>query len=317
MSEHIKVSRHGAVNVVRMDRLEKKNALTRDMYGAMADAIRAADADDDVRVHLLLGGEGVFSAGNDMGDFMTIAMGGEHGGEVFEFMEAMIRARKPVISGVDGIAVGIGTTIHFNCDLTIATARSSFLTPFLDLGITPEFASSERAPAIMGHQRAFALLALGEPLSGEDAREAGLVWKIVEPAKLEEEALATADRLARKPPQALAIARDLLMGDRDARLALCMREGELFGERLKSDEARQAFQAFMSRKKTEVRQDRSALRDRGASSASPCRPCRSGGGHADGKADRARTPSAPASAENRTSRAGAAAPDPRISAHRR
>lgn len=248
MSEHIKISRQGAVNVIRMDRLEKKNALTRAMYAAMADAIRTADADDEVRVHLLLGGEGVFSAGNDLGDFMAIAMGGDHGGEVFEFMDAMIRAKKPVVSGVDGIAVGIGTTIHFNCDLTIATARSSFTTPFLDLGLTPEFASSGVAPAMMGHQRAFALLALGEALNGEEAREAGLVWKIVEPENLESEALATAERLAQKPPEALAIARDLLMGDRDARLALCKREGQLFGERLKSDEARQAFQSFMSRK---------------------------------------------------------------------
>ncbi|RLQ87436.1 crotonase/enoyl-CoA hydratase family protein [Notoacmeibacter ruber] len=247
MSEHIKVSREGAVSVIRMDRIEKKNALTRDMYAAMATAIRDADADDAVRVHLLMGGEGVFSAGNDLGDFMAIATGGEHGGEVFEFMDAMIRARKPVVSGVDGIAVGIGTTIHFNCDLTIATARSSFTTPFLDLGLTPEFASSKQAPAIMGHQRAFALLALGEPLSGEEARDAGLVWKIVEPERLEVEALATAERLSRKPPEALAIARDLLMGDRDARLALCRSEGELFGERLRSDEARQAFQAFMTR----------------------------------------------------------------------
>lgn len=249
MSEYIKISREGAVNIIRMDRMEKKNALTRAMYGAMAEAIRSADADDSVRVHLLLGGEGVFSAGNDLADFMAIAMGGEHGDEVFDFMDAVIRAEKPVISGVDGIAVGIGTTIHFNCDLTIATARSSFTTPFLDLGITPEFASSQLAPAIMGHQRAFALLALGEPLGGEAARDAGLVWKIVEPDRLEDEALATAQRLARKPPQALAIARDLLIGDREARLALCKREGQLFGERLKSDEARNAFQAFMNRKK--------------------------------------------------------------------
>ncbi|MCP1198242.1 crotonase/enoyl-CoA hydratase family protein [Notoacmeibacter sp. MSK16QG-6] len=248
MSEHVKVSRDGAVNVVRMHRLEKKNALTRAMYAAMAEAIRSADADDAVRVHLLLGSEGVFSAGNDLGDFMTIAMGGEHGGEVFEFMDVMIRARKPVVSGVDGIAVGIGTTIHFNCDLTIATARSSFSTPFLDLGLTPEFASSGMAPTVMGHQRAFALLALGDSLNGEEARDAGLVWKIVEPENMESEAMSTAKRLAQKPPEALAIARDLLMGDRDARLALCKKEGELFGERLKSDEARQAFQSFMSRK---------------------------------------------------------------------
>ncbi|WP_114390155.1 crotonase/enoyl-CoA hydratase family protein [Notoacmeibacter marinus] len=248
MSEHIEVSRKGAVNIVRMNRMEKKNALTRAMYAAMADAIRTADVDDEVRVHLLLGGEGVFSAGNDLGDFMAIAMGGEHGNEVFEFMDAMIRARKPVVTGVDGIAVGIGTTIHFNCDLTIATARSSFTTPFLDLGLTPEFASSVVAPIMMGHQRAFALLALGEALSGEEAREAGLVWKIVEPGQLESEAMATAERLAQKPPEALAIARDLLMGDRDERMDLCMREARLFGERLRSDEARQAFQSFMNRK---------------------------------------------------------------------
>lgn len=249
MSEHIEVFRDGAVQTVRMNRPDKKNAITRAMYAAMAAALRQGDADEAVRVHLILGVPGAFSSGNDLADFMAVATGGEHGTEVYDFLMALAKAEKPVLSGVDGIAVGIGTTINFHCDLTLATPRTRFHTPFVDLGLVPEAGSSLLGPALLGRQRAFALLGLGEPLPAEAAKAAGLIHDVVEPDELEAAILSLAQRVAAKPPQALKIARDLMLGDRAALVARIEEEGEQFRARLKSDEARAAFVAFMNRKK--------------------------------------------------------------------
>jgi enoyl-CoA hydratase/carnithine racemase len=251
MSDHIVVERHGAVQTVRMNRPEKKNALTRAMYAAMAEAITSGEQDDGVRVQVLLGQPGAFSAGNDMNDFLAVATGGdEHGGQVFEFLNALATAKKPVLSGVDGLAIGIGTTVHLHCDLTFATPGSLFRTPFVDLALVPEAASSLIAPQIMGHQRAFALLAMGEGFSAQDALDAGLIWKIVDAAALEDEVMQTAQALAAKPPRALAIAKQLTKGPREPVLSRIKEEAAHFGKQLKSDEAREAFMAFMARKKS-------------------------------------------------------------------
>ncbi len=249
MSEHVAVERQGAAQIVRMNRPNKKNALTRDMYAAMAAALTEGENDPDIRVHVILGVPGAFSAGNDIADFMVIATGGEGGAEVFDFMIALATAKKPVVSGVDGLAVGIGTTIQFQCDLTFATPRAEFRTPFVDLGIVPELGSSLLGPALMGHQRAFAMLVMGEPFSAERALDAGLVYKIVSEDALEAEVLAAAARIADKPPVALATARALMLGDRTALVQRIKEEGAHFTEMLKSDEARNAFMAFMNRKK--------------------------------------------------------------------
>src|SRR5690606_22204533 len=120
MTDHIIIERHGAAQILRMNRPEKKNALTREMYARMAAALAAGDADDQVRVHVFFGVPGAFSAGNDLGDFLAVATGGEGGGEVWDFPMALAKAEKPVLSGVDGIAVGIGTTLNLHCDLTFA-----------------------------------------------------------------------------------------------------------------------------------------------------------------------------------------------------
>ena len=149
------------VQVIRFNRPAKKNAITRDMYAKMANALTVAGTDDAIRVTAFLGTDGCFSAGNDMTDFMAFAMGGSMGEEVITFLKALASAAKPIVSGVDGLAIGIGTTIHLHCDLTIASARSTFRTPFVDLALVPEAASSLLVPRIAGHQRAFALLAAG------------------------------------------------------------------------------------------------------------------------------------------------------------
>ncbi|MGE3304861.1 MAG: crotonase/enoyl-CoA hydratase family protein [Rhizobiaceae bacterium] len=249
MTDHIVVERAGAVQTIRMNRPQKKNAITRAMYGAMAAALTAADADPAIRVSVMLGVPGAFSAGNDIADFMVVATGGDGGTEVFDFLVALARAQKPIVSGADGIAVGIGTTIHFHCDLTFATPRTEFRTPFVDLGIVPEAGSSLLAPATLGRQQAFALLALGTGFSAERAKAAGLIYEVVPEADLERIVMSAAEAIAAKPPEALKLSRDLMLGDRDALVERIREEGALFRARLKSDEARAAFMAFMSRKK--------------------------------------------------------------------
>ena len=249
MSEHIDVERHGAVQTVRMNRPDKKNAITRAMYGAMAKALTDGDADPAIRCHVILGVPGAFSAGNDMADFMVVAMGGDGGTEVFDFLVALARSAKPIVSAADGIAVGIGTTIHLHCDMTFATPRTMFHTPFVDLGIVPEAGSTLIAPALLGTQASFALLALGEPFSAERAKAAGLIYEVVGEDELEARAMAAAAAIAAKPPEALRISRDLMRGNRDALVERIKEEGRLFTARLKSDETKQALMAFMNRKK--------------------------------------------------------------------
>lgn len=249
MSEHVVVERRGAVQSIRMNRPDKKNAITRAMYAEMAKALKDGDADPAVRVHLLLGVPGAFSSGNDLQDFMTVAMGGESGMEVYDFLYALAESQKPLVSAADGIAVGIGTTIHLHCDLTFATARTVFRTPFVDLGLVPEAGSSLLAPAVLGRQGSFALLALGEGFSAERAVAAGLIHAVVGEEELEAAAFAACEAIAAKPPEALKIARDLMRTPREAVVGRIKEEGVHFRARLTSDEARQAFVAFMSRKK--------------------------------------------------------------------
>ncbi|WP_112605997.1 crotonase/enoyl-CoA hydratase family protein [Rhizobium sp. WW22] len=250
MTDHILIERPESaphIQIIRFNRPEKKNAITRAMYQTMTDALNAAEAAPDIRVHAFLGTEGCFSAGNDLADFLAFAMSGNMGREVIDFLVALASTKKPVVSGVDGLAIGIGTTIHLHCDLTVASDRSLFKTPFVDLALVPEAASSLLAPRAMGHQRAFALLALGEGLSAADAKEAGLIWKVTSPDAVEAETLSLAAKLAAKPPEALRIARDLMRGPPDAVLDHIQKEAEHFAAQLKSAEARAAFEAFMKR----------------------------------------------------------------------
>ena len=239
----------GGVHVIRINLRENNTPITGELYATMAAALAGGDADPAIRVHVFLGVPGAFSSGNDLADFMIVAQGGEGGTEVWDFLRALALSQKPIVSGVDGIAVGIGTTINLHCDLTFATPRTVFRTPFVDLGLVPEAGSSLLAPQVLGRQQAFALLALGEGFSAERARDAGLIYAVVDDAELEAAVLAAAGEIAAKPPEALKIARDLMRGDRTPVVERIREEGEHFRARLKSDEARAAFIAFMSRKK--------------------------------------------------------------------
>ncbi len=242
---HIDRAVADGVLTLRMSRPEKKNALNRAMYQALAEGVEAAQADEAVRCVLLLGSEGCFSSGNDLTDFADF--GAAAGlSEVQRFLRALVRLEKPLIAGVDGLAVGIGTTVLFHCDLAYATPRSSFRTPFLDLGLVPEAGSSLLAPRTMGYQRAFSLLVMGDSLSADAAVEAGLILTVSDHA--EEEARQAAVRLSAKPPEALRLARRFMRGDTVPLAERVEAESAAFAERLTSDEARAAFAAFFGRR---------------------------------------------------------------------
>ncbi|MDI6834634.1 MAG: crotonase/enoyl-CoA hydratase family protein [Rhizobiaceae bacterium] len=249
MTDHILIERpeaHPGVLVIRFNRPEKKNAITQAMYQKMTDGLLTAEDDPAIRCVAFLGTEGCFSAGNDMADFLAFAMAGAVGEPAaFGFLKALWSVSKPVVSGVDGLAIGIGTTIQMHCDMTIASDRSLFRTPFVELGLVPEAGSSLLAPRMMGHQRAFAMLAASEGFSAEEARAAGLIWKVVAPEAIEAETLKLAASIAAKPPEAMRIARDLIRGDRGELLVRMEEELAFFVERLKSAEARAAFEAFL------------------------------------------------------------------------
>lgn len=251
MSDHILIERpadYPGVLAIRFNRPDKKNAITRPMYVAMAEAIHAANGDEAIRAIAILGSPGCFCAGNDMADFLDMAAGGVLGAEVLAFLDALSTCRKPLVAGVDGLAIGIGTTINLHCDMTFATPRSLFRTPFVDLALVPEAASSLLGPLVMGHQRAFAMFAAGEGFSAAQALDAGLIWKIVEVDGIEAATLGCAASLAAKPPQALMIARDLLRKERGDVAGRIAEEAVHFGTQLQSAEAKAAIGAFMNRK---------------------------------------------------------------------
>ena len=244
----IEVERVGRVQTIRFNRVEKKNAITRAMYQIMADALTGADSNEEIGASVLLGQPEVFTSGNDLVDFMAVATGAEHGGEVGEYLKAIATGTKPLIAALDGLAVGVGCTTLLHCDLVYASPRAWLQTPFVDLGLVPEAASSLLGPRLMGHQRAFELLVLGERFDAERAERAGLINELVSSDQLESHALAVAERIANKPPEALAISRKLLRGSREDVVARIIEESDHFSQRLKSDEARNAFMAFMQKK---------------------------------------------------------------------
>ncbi len=248
VADRIVFTNANGVATIRMNRPDKKNALTGDMYSRMSAALDEANASADINAILILGSPGSFSAGNDIADFMQVAMSGKREDmSVFGFLERIIQAPKPLIAGVDGLAIGIGTTMLMHCDYVVASDSSMFKTPFVDLGLVPEAGSSLIGPNMMGYHKAFALLGMGESFSSQDAKDAGFVSKICSSDELEEIANACAENLASKPQQALKLSRDMLRGDRSDVLKRMREEAVLFGERLESEEAKNAFMAFMQK----------------------------------------------------------------------
>jgi enoyl-CoA hydratase/carnithine racemase len=247
MSPHVHVTTADRITTVRFDRPDKKNAITLEMYAALSAALEAAAADPAVRAVVLAGSRDCFTAGNDLGDFLRIAQGGGDTRGGIGFLQALVAFDKPLVAAVAGVAIGIGTTMLLHCDLVYAAPNARFKTPFVDLALVPEAGSSVLLPALVGARRAAQMLLLGEQLDAPTALAWGLINAVVEDP--DAAAAAAAHRLAGCAPGALRATRALTRrATRDAVLEAMRVEGEVFGERLRSPEAVEAFQAFMARR---------------------------------------------------------------------
>jgi enoyl-CoA hydratase/carnithine racemase len=254
MAQEIEIKVEDGVQVIRFLRADKKNAFTGPMYSAMSEAIDASEKNDAIACHVFIGSGGVFSAGNDINDFLRRAQATASGdgrgipAPSLDFIRRLPKVTKPMIAAVDGLAVGIGTTLLLHCDLVYATPTASLRTPFLDLGLIQEAGSSVTAPARLGYPRAFEMICLGEPFGAERALQAGLVNAVVPADQLEATAMKAAKRLAAKPRQALMTSRRLLRQNHEAISAAMEQEAEAYRTLMVSPEAREAFTAFLEKR---------------------------------------------------------------------
>ena len=252
MTGHLIVTDEDAARVITLRRPEKKNALTQEMYRGMSQAIDTAQSDPAIRCIVITGGPGAFTAGNDLEDFLKAGTSNTdtpRASNAVRFLHSLAHNAKPIVAAVDGIAIGIGTTMLFHCDYVVASNTASFSTPFIHLGLVPEGASSLLAPLTMGHHRAFAMLVMGRSLPAEEALAAGLVNAVVAPGQADGEARKVAREISALPAQAVAISRRLLKLPPEELTRRIDQESHLFGERMRSEEAVAAFRAFLSRKK--------------------------------------------------------------------
>jgi enoyl-CoA hydratase/carnithine racemase len=252
MTEHIIVADDKHARVITMRRPEKKNAVTHEMYRAMSEAIDSAQNNPDVRCFIITGGSGVFTAGNDVDDFLdhgTSHVDMSRATNAVKFLHSLAHNAKPIIAAVDGIAVGIGTTMLFHCDYVLASKTATFSTPFMRLGLIPEAASSLLMPRTIGYQRAFAMLVMGRTIDADAAHEAGFVNEVVAPGHTEAEARKVAREICDLPAEAVAMTLKLLKLPPEDMTRRIDQESHLFGERMRSKEAVAAFKAFFSRKK--------------------------------------------------------------------
>ena len=245
----IKVHAESGVMTITLNRVERKNSITSAMYGMLAEAIHAAQEDANVRVAVLQGHETVFSAGNDIGDFLhQPPAGGES--PVFRFLQGIASFRKPLLAAVCGPAVGVGTTMLFHCDLVYAGDNAAFSMPFVNLGLCPEAASSLLVPQMFGYHRAAEALLLGEPFMAEAALEVGLVNRVLPPTEASNFAQAQARKLAAKPLTSLIETKRLMKKGQQQLVQQQMQdEGESFRRMLQEPAAKEALTAFTEKRK--------------------------------------------------------------------
>lgn len=251
MTGQIIITDEGATRVITLRRPNKKNAISQDMYRAMSDAIDKVQNNPDIRCLIITGGSGVFTAGNDLDDFLkegTSDPDAARSSNAIKFLYSLAHNTKPIIAAVDGVAIGIGTTMLFHCDYVLASTAATFSTPFIHLGLVPEGASSLLMPRTMGYQRAFAMLVMGRTVTAEDAHTAGFVNMVVSPGHTEAEARKVARDICKLPAEAVAISRRLLRLPPEELTRRIDQESHLFGERMRSKEAVAAFKAFFARK---------------------------------------------------------------------
>jgi enoyl-CoA hydratase/carnithine racemase len=241
------ITRAGPVLEVLFNRPEKKNALTGAMYAAVSDAFRHADAEPSIRVVLLSGAGDTFTSGNDIKDFQSRAATNEPT-HASPFLTALSSLATPLVAAVNGAAIGVGTTMLAHADLVIAARSARFVMPFTSLGLVPEAASSLLFPRLLGHQRASALLLLGDPMDAETACEWGFVNQVVADEDLMTTARGIAARLAALPPASVRLTKNLIKNGRDDVPGRIAEELALFRDRLRSPEAAEAFQAFVEKR---------------------------------------------------------------------
>jgi enoyl-CoA hydratase/carnithine racemase len=249
MSENIHTELAAGVLRIEMRRPEKKNALTGPMYAALADALEHAAREDAIRVVLIHGQPEVFTAGNDLADFLD-GPGDDPDRPVFRFLRDIAAAPKPLVAAVTGNAVGVGTTMLLHCDLVYAGESARFQLPFVNLALCPEAASSLLLPRLVGHPRAAELLFFGEPFSAATAREMGLANAVLPDAGVLAHALERAQKLATLPAASLRETKRLLKQSVAALVPQVMQEeGEIFRRQLASPAAKEAFSAFLEKRK--------------------------------------------------------------------
>jgi enoyl-CoA hydratase/carnithine racemase len=234
---------------ITLARPEKKNAINNAMYGALADALTRAESDPAIRVVLFDAEGDAFTSGNDIADFAAVAAGTLQRSEMrsHSFLNGLARAQKPYVAAVQGLAVGIGVTMLMHFDVVYVAEDAKLSTPFINLAVVPEAASSLLIPARIGYARAYSLFAFGEPMDGRTAASIGLVTAAAPATEVRAKALAAAKALAKKPAGSL-LAMKKLMRDGEVIAAQMAREGEIFSARLKSAEAAEAFKAFAERR---------------------------------------------------------------------
>lgn len=246
MTDLVKISTANGVMEIVWNRPDKKNALSNAMYRAATAALAQAVEDKNVRVVLLASEGDSFTSGNDLADFAAAATGGEPPA-AGAFIEAIAQFPKPMVAAVAGLAVGVGTTMLLHCDLVFVANDAKLTTPFVNLALVPEAASSLLMPARIGHARAFAMFALGEAMTGEQAAHLGLANVALPAGEVGAAARAAAAKLALRPPGAV-MATKKLMRDGETILRQLRTEGAIFGERLKGAEAMEAFMAFQQKR---------------------------------------------------------------------
>ena len=246
---HVNASLDGRVARIELARPDRKNALTGEMYGLLADALESAQREPQARAVLLHGSDECFCSGNDVGDFLKRPPL-QQGSPSLRFFDAMLALDKPVVAAVGGPAVGIGTTMLLHCDLVFAATNARFQLPFVPLGIVPEFGSTYLLPLLAGYQRAAELLLLGQPFTAQKAYEAGIVTEVVSKEDLFSTAEQAARTLAALPPQSIRLTKQLLKKRHAQQVKETIAEElRIFGERLNSPEAKEAMSAFLEKRK--------------------------------------------------------------------
>jgi enoyl-CoA hydratase/carnithine racemase len=248
MTDHVIAAAADGILAIRLNRPNRKNALTVAMYAALADALERGDAEKSVRVITLTGTGDSFSSGNDIADFMQQEpTPGET--PVLRFLRVISTTSKPLVAAVNGLAVGVGVTMLLHCDLVYAAETATFQLPFVNLGLVPEAASTLLLPRMVGHQRASELMLLGEKFDAGTARSIGLVNAVHPTQALGAAVKERVEMLASKPPSALRLTKALLKGESTTVAARMTEEVAQFSKQLQSPEVKEAFSAFMQRRK--------------------------------------------------------------------